>query len=477
MKNIFRPLCAFLTVVMAVSCQQEDLLPSIQDSQEAQPHLVDATQVSVSSAGDALVQAIESAESLLKLNSQGSLDEGNIMKLFKGEVTGVEWQFETYRITYTTKDAGGNDIELSGDVCFLSEASNFVKRRLSTVTLFNNFLGFDDNSFDEFNSSMSLGNIVMPVRALYNALVVCPHFQGAGTDKGKHQCTPAESMLRARQAIDCELAALEFIEQTDNISMEDNYYTEAMGVGNGGSTSVAIEYILETNKSYAEASRMIRLKGTYCGEGWFDCHKAFLNLISKEMTGNTMLSSFGPYISMSMILGAYDTWTEDFTSNGIDKVNDFFSPAFNNIKVYYQGDNISLIDYMRAGEFYYSGSEDNAVAAAGLGLRTMINPNIFVPVEGTVKPDINFIQALFAAQNHDVQITYGWSPASAMRIVHSSSDEFVSIDIVKEMQRELGWGSFNTNFKLETISGTGHVESALKLFARDILGKRHPAQF
>lgn len=467
-------------LILFAGCQKENPTVSASDNQ-GQPQSGTTGKYLVSSAPTG-VQSLDEVRDSLSADAErtgsfelGSVINGVVSPLFSGIITGDQWQLETYRIVYNTKDARGNDIQLSGDIGFISEASGRVDRKLESVSVFHTTFNVDDDENAISNTSMGNRDIVIPARALHNALAVFPHYQGAGIDKGKHMFTPSEPLLKARQAIDCELAALEFINSLDYIRMDDNYYTENMGASNGSSPALAMQYLLENDGTIAEKAGTVRLKSTYLGEGLYRFKDVFLNIANEKNPESSSMDKYTPYVLMSAIAGAFDTWPEEFTSRGISSVEEIFSPAFLGIRVNHNGSEIGMLELLATGDCSVDLFGNTPFEDKGLTLRTILNPEILHPMEGTVKEDSKYVQALLAAFEHNELIAEGWNPVSSLKFVHSQKDEFVPYEDVLKVYNNLNRNGRNKNVKIEKINVNSHLLSTYYLIFRDIVGKKHPS--
>jgi len=227
-----------------------------------------------------------------------------------------------WRINYWTeggyckeKPAGKYEKEkilLSADVCYLESSGADKTRELESISIFN-------GTFNSAEGDLAvLRDLVLPVRALYNAVVIFPWYQGSQIDRGVHAVTPGEFLIKGQQAIDAELAAIEFINSisdSENIYLSDDYYTEIMGISNGGGTALASQYLLENDSAYKKInSESIHLVGTYLGEGCTSYSQVFPILMEDNPCPDQIASSLtnieevkpGAYISS--VLGAWYTY-------------------------------------------------------------------------------------------------------------------------------------------------------------------------
>lgn len=238
-------------------------------------------------------------------------------EFLKCDLLGIDMQLETYRIRYRSMGGaeGKEPVILTGDIAFIANADHSNKRKLESVSLFHTTFNPSEST------SYTWEEMIFPTRAAFNALVVYPFYQGSFSDKGDkadgHTICVSEQLIKARQAIDCELAALEFLETLDHVEMEKCYYTENMGVSNGAGATLATQYLLENDPEYRAINRsLIHLKGTFCSEGcysWGDLMNSVLTTTGDDVPlGDESVDGMKPVALISCLIGAYDTWKDKY---------------------------------------------------------------------------------------------------------------------------------------------------------------------
>lgn len=433
--------------------------------EETRGKLVSATKTSTIGVNEAVLAA---ADNFGKLVPQAEGYQAEITELLKGPFSGIQWQVETYRIKYHTVDANFHDKILSADIGFVNDASGCTTRRLNTVSLFHCQFNVNDGL------TMMFKDIVIPVRAMHNALVVYPHYQGVGEDKG----TPgtyipiSESLLKARQAIDAELAALEFIGTLNNVSMACGYYTENMGISNGGSTALATQYLLENDAMYSAKNESVNLRTTCVGEGCYNYTDLILSMFREtEVEASEIVAKLMPIAFVSLINSVHKTWGKKYFGPAL-RLESYFSDAFNKAKVEINGKEMGILEAMDSGDFPVDFSEESVFEKNGLlTIRSMINPDLY-DEDGNLREDSPHIQALKKAFDEN-QLRYGWNPDSPLLIEHSAKDDMLPYADALEAYRALGNKGKNKNVVMKTLPLGNHLVAS-SIYLLEMLVLPHP---
>lgn len=495
----FYRLQSFLLVSAALlifsGCQEKadpEVLPEKKDENKeiiasGQGKLVSASLSSARAVDEAVQEALENID-----HTSGAMLSDSVVthiRLLRERFTGTEWQLQVYRIKYNTVDIDGNPIQLNGDVGFINETSGKCKRTLDAITLF-------QTAFNTEELTTTLYEImVMPIRVLYNQAVVYPFYQGTGIDRGVHPVTISEPMLKARQAIDCELAAMELLELL-NVKLDKDYYTANMGISNGGATTVAVQYLLENDAEYKKINEdVIRLGGTYSGEGCYSFKK--LIPILTAPVKEPKLSLLPDYMSIiksmayiACLVGSYDTWNgRNGHYQSVSSVEDYFSEDFLKIQRPYWIEPLNILQlrfpelgrpepdgYLGFIENYRKGFlslGDEMIFNGELKINDMINPEL-LDENGIVNmehPYLVDVQEAFA--ENDVFIS-GWKPLTPLCLAHSESDDFVDIEQVREVYAALSNNGYNRNVTMPTVKGLSHLVGTFFYLIKDILAKEEP---
>lgn len=393
-------------------------------------------------------------------------------------------ELRTYRIVYRTKDNRGQEIQLSGDVSFLANPIHPRKRILESVSLFHSAFFTDEGKSTEYEQ------YAFPGRSIHNALVVYPHYQGVHEGRKPeyvegHPVTIAELLLKARQGIDCELAAIELINKLEGVELMPEYYTENIGLSCGAGTALATQYLLENDPQLKSVNKeSIRLVGTYCCEGCY----SYSGLLSKLMevvpydeslSEFTSMEDFKPACLIAVIVGAYDTWKgmKDSDGNeffaGVDDVREYFSQEFLNSENLFEDDGRQITDiigYFRTGTL---SAHSRIFKRAGFLSSTMINPEL-INSDHEIDVTNPKMKALLEALAQNDRITADWNPSARICISHSTDDEFVPYSQALGVYKSLSRDGANRNVVIQTICGLNHTDGNRFYAIKDIILKKHP---
>ena len=488
-------LLATAALLVFSACQEKadpEVLPEKQEEGKeivapGQGKLVSALLSSTQTVDEAVKSALENVG-----QTSGAMLSDSVVTnihLLRERFSGTEWQMQVYRIKYNTVDIDGNTIQLNGDVGFINETSGKSRRILDAITLF-------QTAFNTEELTTTLYEVmVMPFRALYNHVVVYPFYQGIGIDRGVHPVTISEPLLKARQSIDCELAAMELLDLL-NVELDENYYTANMGISNGGATTLAVQYLLENDPEYKKKNEdVIRLGGTYSGEGCYSFKKLIpiLTAPEKEPKSSLLPDYFSMIKSMAYIaclVGSYDTWNgRNGHYQNVSSVDKFFSEDFLKIQRPYWIEPLNIIQlrfpelgrpepdgFMGFIENFRKGFlslGDEMIFKGELKISDMINPELLDEngIVNMAHPYLVDVQEALA--ENDVFLS-GWKPSTPLCLAHSESDDFVDIEQVREVYATLGSNGFNRNVKMPTIKGLDHLTGTFFFLIKDILAKEKP---
>lgn len=426
-----------------------------------------------------LVKSEPAAEVVDKLVSSLEIEAPT---LFDIDLSEFGMKMETFRITYNTKDNRGNDIVLSGDVCFMRNPFSDGLRTIESVSLFHQaFTTSEDNNTD-------YEEYAFPGRSVHNALVVYPHYQGSYAGKDMEGCpvTIAELVLKARQAIDCELAALEFIEGLDGVRMACNYYTENMGISCGAGAALATQYLLENVEEWKILNRSrIRLLSTYCCEGCYSygdllwcLTKFYEDYKPDDLSDITSMEDFKPAALIAVLVGAYDTWKGIPDENGrdyfegIDDVREYFSPEFLAMPLKEKNGRPvpDVIEYFRSGEL---GHHSRMFKMAGIKAIDMLNPEL-IGEDGQINRDDPRMAAMLRVLAKNDIIKDGWYPKAKLCIAHSTADEFIPYTQAVDVYNNLSVYGLNRNVTLKLIPELEHTNANIFYAIVDIVLSKHP---
>jgi len=444
------------------SCQKDDttpVTPEPEEQSETNGTLVSAKLTSCIPYTDALKDMLDDfSEDIASLVDQSSIASG--LESIK---------IATYEISYwtTVRDSDGyRPAILKGDVSFLTEDSGISgKRTLESVTLFN-------TCFTTCAADTRLCESYINPRAAYNALIVFPLYQGGSVDDdGKitieEIITSSEFLMKGRQAIDCELAALEFIDKLGNVSMASGYYTENVGLSNGGGTALAVPYLLENDKEYKQFSDKINLRSSYVGEGNISSKVLFDNVLNgfdgseetKFFNASIDVDKLGAVGYITTIVGTYYTWQDKYFKDV--KLEDYFTPGVGK----------AFLDLFLAN--------DESLLYAVLGSDTDIFD--FVP-SNLYERDSNgnysfkkgtIIDNMYEAFSENEVILSGWTPKTPLRFTHSLNDEFLPYETNFNAWKTLSTYGTKFNVSMGTILAFEHIDATIYLMFTDVILSKH----
>ena len=457
---------------LIMSCSKNDVIQPVSDTPDTNTessnckYLVGEVSRETRSIDELSEQVTASLGMLMANNTHSYFEETfkspEIVDLFKNPFNGAVWQWQKHVFLYKTKDLAGNTITLEGNMAFIADTTHKERIKLESVSLYHPILVLSEEWYESYN------DIIASTRPIYKALFVSYKPEGIGYSCGR-RILSSESTIHARQAIDCELAALELLEEL-GYSMSDDYYTESMGISNGSSFSLATQKLVE-NSEPQEIRDRIRLKATYCGEGTMNYGDMFMTISSTlDREFDNLLDQLPALCSITFINGEYYSHPELF--EGIE-LSDYFSDAFNNLKVDNNGISMSANDYISLGYYY---SSDSIFENSGIiTLRQILSPAC-LKSDDTIDESSDLIKRLTSAFSLD-ELSHGWQPQTPLRIIHSTKDDLIPYPTVAYNVRELRTnpdGKINKNVIFETMPGMDHMEAVLVLILKDLILKKHP---
>ena len=227
------------------------------------------------------------------------------------ETKGISLTYEVVRLSYKSTGADGRPINLSMKIAY--PKGIFGKYKDPEYIVLDNHwtIGSDMNS-PYHKDPIALG------KALDNALVVCPDYEGFGiTAKNDHPYICHD--INAKQSVDAVLAALDYIDAKKGVSMAKNYWLENYGYSQGGGIALAVHKYIENNLSQSEQKRL-NLKHSYCGDGIYAPVTTFDMYLSMDKLSM-------PVVSVIPVLGVKTCYPEIFDKYDF---SDFFTPELCN---------------------------------------------------------------------------------------------------------------------------------------------------
>lgn len=424
---------ALLVSMMAVipSCNKE--LPyRINDDGVPEGYLVEITKSSYIESGEALIDATmqgmvfdstfedllaksfgKTASSVFKAIESELIEQ---MRLYMYIDAGLEpdgsdrLRFEQHSFSFNTKDSFGHPIVLSGSVTFPS-ATNGVKTYLDNVTLYHSPLYNGKDSYPSVSSYSAMA------RALFNSLVVAPDIEGTGVSYGKTIPIHFDYKTMARQAADCELAALELVRKK-GISIRPDYRTYNMGASRGGGVAFAFAKYMDTEASEA-VRKAINLKDSYCVVPIL----GFEDLINYY--GNNDDTGAKPFTIVNMLDSFYLDYQPSFGQYSLD---DYYCDKYKDVRVLFKNKEYSLTEFTRLMEFDASDLDEvysnNGIVYAS----DILSPDLYTN-KGNIDRDGELYKALARVMN-TIDPSIGWTPDTPVSICFSSGDDIIPFEDV-----------------------------------------------
>lgn len=383
-----------------------------------------------SSSNPELTQLLMAAMGPLLDNSAQKLKE-KMDKMFEGKVGLTkdgqrQWQLETYEFTYRTISAQEEPIVLSGTVTFPNNTVEGVNHDIKFIDLMSHAAGVEE--------SRSLLGGGYTQRALNNAAIIEPDFQGYGVSRGRDVYSFVSSRVLARQLADCALAALDVMHQR-GVFLASYGYTLNQGTSQGAVIPIAFARWYETQAPQYFKDQF-RLRATLSCNGPQDFASMFWYM-SSHPDFNAMLCH-RMVISLSALsseqLGGY-------------KAQDFLSDAARNAVVTVDG--VSMPYYEAVGKYEYNtwGTEKNAPSTHSLS--DILAPDMLTS-KGELDPQSAKTQAFMRILSEQNPL-YGWSPTIPIYMIHCPQDNAIPYETVHDYYDALSARGSNTNVRFGNL--------------------------
>ena len=456
--KLIRILFIITSATIFAACTKDGLYDG-QKKDETVGYLVSVTDSIAFNSADSFNEYI--GGTLLDLGAEVSgkavaalFNDAKILKLIKKmnqEQGNHDFRFEKFNFTYNSKDNAGKDIVLSGCVIFPNTPSGNIKHELDGVTLFHPYW------LNVKKCATIVGSPIMS-RAAYNQAVVIPDFQGYGLTEENFHHPFLEYGVLARQSIDCELAALELLEN-HGLALKEDYITYNMGMSKGAPVAMrTLEMVQNTEPE--SIRRKLNIKSTYCCTGPYD-PMGLLEAFNSEGTGTNC------WMGVMLISSAYYAYPDKFQGYAIE---DFFTEDFNNARF---NDGVREYNIVDLVESRLTGEAplNELFTAYGLtSVRRILSPSFFND-NGSFNYDNELFSILTGILKSNNTAT-GWDPVTTVLVEHSTDDDFVNYDVSMkafEDLKSLEHGGDNENvhqntyrlFDHNTMSGLSIVRMIL----------------
>lgn len=164
--------------------------------------------------------------------------------------------FSVVTLNYSSIDGKGAPVTLSGKLTLPKVSGKYVQ--IEDILLHCHATNIDV-------TGNGISNATFKEMAAYSFAVLDPDYIGFGVTYGRPQTYLCQKLI-ARQCVDMELAALEYMRQ-EGVPLKDSYGTYVMGYSQGGGNAMAVGRYLQTTEQGREADASVKLKALYCGAG------------------------------------------------------------------------------------------------------------------------------------------------------------------------------------------------------------------
>lgn len=387
----------------------------------------------------------------------------------------------TYQVSYLSKDAAGKDIVLSTIVSIPAFRSG-RKITLSNISLSHSMFNMTDTM------TKLIANVTKTRCVLFADVVVSPFYQGGGINKRlPGTFVPiAEHNLKARQAIDAELAALELLDSLKcdsdlNFELDPDYHTYNMGISNGGACALAVLKILENDPEYDKINReKIHLGGTLMGEGSPDYGMLYDQCI-EEYDTPIQMNFLKPDALVATVNSSYKAhavfapkdyfFYEDLGMKKKILLEDFFSPEFCAVRLELEEGSLSFFDaydncFWLADVSLSTGITSEIILRGFEKLSDILNPKLF-NVDGTLDKNCKEWKALMCALGENSLID-GFAPRTPLLIFSSKGDTFMPYNINEKLYNNLRDGGDNRNVRMRTLYGLDHFPATFYIWGFEL---------
>lgn len=464
-RKLYISLVLTLTFLGFCSCSKDSVLPVVTQDGDPQNYFVAVTDSSLFTTIDDLVYYIAQSngdELGLSTYILEALYSGQIYEIAKRNYIDVgitpegDWklQFERYNFTYNSVDVNGKPIVLSGAVIFPNNVPGTSRNyELDNITLFSPYHVAKNSSCVTMSGSPAM------LRVLFNSMVVIPDTQGYGASYGTRQ-PYFESAATARQAIDCELAAIE-LANMHKVGMCKTYGTYNIGSSLGAMTTMAVQKLLETTEPLAVRS-LIRLKSSFCS-----CAPLDLNAVLKYHASNLIITN--PMLLALVMNSVYYSNQNVFEGYTIEN---FMSNDFNMTHVRLGGVDYSLMSMMESLKYDALTINAEYLLNGLVSASTILSDSVYRGfAEGRDNKLCNLIKQINDANNPAL----GWTPETDILIEHSQNDDYIPYSSTFGAYEKLKYGKSgaeNPKVNFNTLYVPTHIAACVEgmltvLFTKD----------
>lgn len=302
-------------------------------------------------------------------------------------------RYEIAKLTYPSVTGTGAPVTLSMKIAY--------PQGILTKYHDPDFIVLDNHPtiFSEAESPWSCNPIAL-AKAMDDALVVCPDYEGFGITSDRDHPYLAHD-LNARQSVDAVLAAIDYINGKKGIKMAKGYYLMNYGYSQGGGVAMAVHKYIENNLSKSDQAK-INLRKSYCGGGPYDpAVTMHVYFEQDELEYPTLL----PMVLMGF-KAAYPDILAEFPLEG------FFKPEFVATGIF---DRIRSKQYKNDELCEFIQDEYGSCRCSDI-----LSPAVFDENSAMRQA----MEACFARSN----VATGWAPVKRVDLMHSKEDQIVPVE-------------------------------------------------
>lgn len=354
------------------------------------------------------------------------LDKRFAQECGSGRSAKRSWEIQSCTFSYRSQTVDGREAILSGRVTFLNHQEAGTPHQAKTISLHIHQAFFHP----EWAPSENL--MFMPLKVLWDSVVIEPDLQKWGINYGKEPDGGGSALHMARQLADCTVAALEIMQQ-HGVSLAPDGYTTNWGSSQGAFPTLLFAkwYDTEAPQWFRDA---LRLRSTFSAEG---------DVPPKELTeytyGNPKLVYEG-HILLTAYFKAFST-----EQRGGYRAEEFVPQWFSEPKYEVEGGKISFLD---AVSHYYPDITD-PVFRKMTYYDQMVAPDMLT-ADGKVDLSCPKIQAWLACLQKHNDLT-DWTPAHAVYIAHSPADDMMPFEMVYDLYRTVSHDGQNPRVHMLSV--------------------------
>lgn len=215
--------------------------------------------------------------------------------------------YKVVTLNYSSIDGKGNPITLSGKLTLPQVSGQFI-------TIEDIILHCHATNIDMTGGGVSPATF--KEMGAYSYAVIDPDYIGFGITSKMPQTYLCQKLI-ARQCVDMELAALQYMRQ-QGINIKNGYGTYVLGYSQGGGNALAVGRHLQETEHGKTANKEVNVKGLYCGAGPYSPIGTFEHWLKTDSLCLTAV--------LSMVIKGQQEGHSDIMS-GI-KLTSYFSEAY-----------------------------------------------------------------------------------------------------------------------------------------------------